>query len=146
MGTALVSAAAGLIGALIGAFSAQIAARKTRQADRIKRCVDRVLAAATELDKAYAAYVTQTIDKPDDPIAALPLHVALRTYDQSVHMLDNRHLRAAAMRYRDNMKEFYLVYGQPRDPLDDGRDVPTLQQLNAEHAELSEKLRRYERI
>jgi hypothetical protein len=135
----------GLVGALIGAFSAQLAARKTRESDRRKRCVDRVLAAITQLDTAYANYVTVSASGPDHPKVVLPLQGALRAYNQAVEMLHIPWLRVEATRYRDRLTEFYLVYGQPRDPLDASREVPTLQQLNDQHVTLSEKLRRYER-
>lgn len=144
VGTALISGGAGLLGAAIGALSAQLASRKTRESDRRKRCVDRVLAAITQLDKAYAEYVTAT-STPDDPKVALPLHGALRAYNQAVQLLHIPQLRSAATQYRDHLTEFYLMFGQPRDPLDVGRSVPTLQELNDEHADLSEKLRHYER-
>ncbi|WP_142253862.1 hypothetical protein [Mycobacterium sp. NS-7484] len=143
--TALVSGGVGLVGALIGAFSAQLAARKTRESDRRKRCVDRVLAAITLLDKAYAEYVTTSASAPDDPKTLLPLQGSLRAYNQAVEMLHIPSLRAAATRYRDRLTEFYLMYGQPRDPLDADRKVPTLHELNDEHVALSEKLRGYER-
>jgi hypothetical protein len=143
--TALVSGGAGLFGAVIGAASAQIAARKSRESDRRKRCVDRVLVAITELDKAYATYATSASSERDEPRVALPLQGALRAYDQAVQMLHILWLRNAAARYRDRLTEFYLMYGQPRDVLDADRDVPTLQQLNDEHFELSAKLRNYER-
>jgi len=145
LGTAVLSGGFGLFGALIGAFSAQIASRRTREADRRKRCVDRVLAAVTQLDKAYAEYVTAAAKSPDDPKVVLPLHGALRAYNQAVQMLHIPQLRDAGTHYRDRMTEFYLMFGQPRDPLDTARTVPTLQELNDEHASLSEKLRNYER-
>lgn len=145
LGTALVSGGVGLIGALIGAFSAQLASRKTRESDRRKRCVDRVLTAITQLDKAYADYVTAAANSPDDPKVLLPLHGSLRAYNQAVQMLHIPQLRAAATRYRNQITEFYLMFGQPRDPLDTDRAVPTLQELNDEHTALSEKLRNYER-
>lgn len=145
IGTALVSGGAALFGAVIGAWSAQLAARKTRESDRRKRCVDRVLAAFTQLDKAYADYVVATAVKPDDPHVVLPLQGALRAYDQAIQMLHIQSLRNAAVRYRNQLTEFYLMYGQPRDPLDFDRQVPTLQQLNAEHSSFAEKLRNYEK-
>jgi dihydrodipicolinate synthase/N-acetylneuraminate lyase len=135
--TALVSGGAGLVGALIGAFSAQLAARKTRESDRRKRCVDRVLAAITQLENAYAKYVAAAAGDPDEPHLALPLQGALRAYNQAVEMLHIPSLRTAAKHYRDQLTEFYLLYGQPRDPLDADREVPTLQQLNDEHVSLS---------
>ncbi|OBK07207.1 hypothetical protein A5722_30595 [Mycobacterium vulneris] len=49
-----------------------------------------------------------------------------------------------AWRYRDQMTEFYLMYGQPRDPLDAQRQVPTRQDLDTNHFDLGEKLRNYE--
>lgn len=42
------------------------------------------------------------------------------------------------------MTEFYLMYGQPRDPLDAQRQVPTRQDLDTNHFDLGEKLRNYE--
>lgn len=143
--SALVSGGTGLVGALIGAYSAQLASRRTRESDRRKKCVDRVLAAITQLDRAYAEYVTASESNPDEPKAVLPLQGALRAYDQAVQMLHIPPLRNAATRYRDQLTEFYLMFGQPRDPLDTQRQVPTLQELNDEHASLSEKLRDYER-
>lgn len=143
--TALVSGGVGLFGALIGAFSAQLASRKTRESDRRKRCVDRVLAAITQLDKAYAEYVTAAASNPDDPKVLLPLHGSLRAYNQAVQMLHIPHLRTAAVHFRNQMTEFYLMFGQPRDPLDAARSVPTRQELDDDHASLSEKLRHYER-
>jgi hypothetical protein len=94
---------------------------------------------------AYADYVSATESKPDDPRVVLPLQGALRAYDQAVQMLHIVWLRNAATRYRNQLTEFYLMFGQPRDPLDTERQVPTLQQLNDEHIRLSEKLRDYER-
>lgn len=141
----LVSGGTGLVGALIGSFTALTAARKTRESDRRKRCVDRVLAAITQLDRAYADYVIAAGSNPDDPKVVLPLQGALRGYDQAVQMLHIVWLRNAAGRYREQLTEFYLMFGQPRDPLDTGRKVPTLQELNDEHARLSEKLRDYEK-
>jgi hypothetical protein len=143
--TAVVSGGAGLVGALIGAFIAQLAAHKTRESDRRKRCVDRILAAITQLDKTYAEYVAASALKPDDPTVVLPLQGAIRGYDQAVAMLHIVWLRHAARRYGESLTEFYLMFGHPRDPLDDNRVVPTLQELNDEHAELAEKLRNYER-
>jgi hypothetical protein len=143
--TALVSGGVGLLGVLIGAASGQAASRKTREADRKKRCVDRVLSAITELERAYAVYAVAAASGSDDPHVALPLQGALRGYNQAVQMLHIESLRNAATRYRDLLTEFYLLYGQPRDPLDADRTVPTLQQLNGEHVYLADKLRRYER-
>jgi hypothetical protein len=145
IGTALVSGGAGLIGALIGAASAQIAARMTRESDRRKRCVDRVLAALADLDKAYGVYAENAATDRDSPTMALPLQRAMRAYDQAVQMIDIPPLRTAATRYRDRLTTFYLMYGQPRDELDVGRNVPTLAELNHEHSSLTEKLRNYER-
>jgi hypothetical protein len=145
IGSALIAGGAGLIGALIGAFSAQIAARKTREADRRKRCVDRVLASLTQLDTAYAEYVVAAESNPADPKVVLPLQGALRGYNQAVQMLDNVWLRKHAIQYRNSLTEFYLMLGPPRDPLDDERPVPTLQQLSEQHDRLSEELRGYER-
>jgi len=144
MTTAAITATSGLFGALIGAFSAQIAARKTRDADRRKRCVDRVLAALSQLDKAYAEWVVAAASDPNDPHAVLPLQGAMRGYNQAVEMLNIECLRNAAIHYRNQLTEFYLMFGEPQDPLDANRSVPTLQQLNDEHAYLSAKLRRYE--
>ena len=107
--------------------------------------MDRVLAAIIQLDKAYADYVTAAADSPDDPKVLLPLHGSLRAYNQAVQMLHISQLRDAAVHYRNQMTEFYLMFGQPRDPLDTDRMVPTLQELNDEHASLAEKLRNYER-
>lgn len=143
--TPLISGAAGLLGALIGAFSAQLAARKTRESDRRKRCVDRVLAAMAALDHAYAEYVTAAAQKPDDPHVVLPLQGALRACHQAIQMLHIGLLRDAAYRYLNQLKEFYLMYGYPRDELDAEREVPTLQELNEHHILLTEKFRNYER-
>lgn len=144
IGTALVSGGAALFGATIGALTALAVARRTRESDRRKRCVDRVLAAISQLDKAYADYVAATAAKPDDPHVVLPLQGGLRAYNQAIQLLHIGSLRNAAEKYRDQLTEFYLMYGQPRDPLDVGRQVPTLQQLNEEHSDLAEKLRNYE--
>jgi hypothetical protein len=143
--TALISGGAGLIGAAIGAASGQAASRRTREADRKKRCVDRVLTAITELERAYAVYTAAAASGSDDPHVALPLQGALRGYNQAVQMLNIESLRNAATRYRDLLTEFYLFYGQPRDPLDADRTVLTAQQLDVEHVYLADKLRRYER-
>lgn len=140
----MISSFAALAGALIGAFSAQIAAKNTRASDRKKRCVDRVLAALAELDRAYASYATAATEKPDDPHVVLPLHGALRGYSQALQMLHIIWLRNHAVLYGEQLKEFYLMYGQPRDPLDLDRKVLTLQELNAEHFRFTEKLRNYE--
>lgn len=144
LGTALISGGMGLVGAVMGVVSAQWAARGTRESDRRKRCVDRVLAAMTQLDKAYADYVTGTQVEPENRHLVLHVQGALRGFNQATEMLDITSLRTAAGRYRDNLTEFYLMFGQPRDPLDDDRNVPTLQELNAEHLDLSQKLRNYE--
>ncbi|OBI82704.1 hypothetical protein A9X00_07085 [Mycobacterium sp. 1245805.9] len=107
-----------------------------------------MLAAITQLDKAYAEWVTAAASNPSDPTnptVDVPLHGALRAYNQAVQMLHIGLLRNAATRYREQLTEFYLMYGQPRDPLDTARNVPTLQELNDEHIRLSEKLRDYER-
>lgn len=135
----------GLVGALIGTLSAQGVARKARESDRRKRCVDRVLAALSQLDTAYADYVsTADTGASDDLRASLPVQGALRSYNQAVQLLHIPSLRTAAMNYRDRLTDFYLVYGEPPDPLDAGRQVLTLQQLNAAHIYLSDKLRGYE--
>lgn len=144
VGTALISGGAALFGATIGALTALAVARKARESDRRKRCVDRVLAAITQLDKAYADYVAATAAKPDDPHVVLPLQGALRAYNQAIELLHIGSLRNAAVKYRNQLTEFYLMYGEPRDPLDADREVPTLLQLNEEHSDLAEKLRRYE--
>lgn len=144
VGTALISAAAALIGAFIGVISAQATARGTRESDRRKRCVDRVLTAITHLEKAYAEYAAAAVDDRDTPQVALPLQGAIRAYRQAVQMLHIESLRNAAMRYQNLLTQYYLVYGQPRDDLDAGRAVPTLQQLDEEHFYLAGKLRRYE--
>ncbi|UVO11919.1 hypothetical protein NM962_18685 [Mycobacterium sp. SVM_VP21] len=141
----LIPGGAGLVGALIGAVSAQAASRKTREADRLKRCVDRVLAAITEMERAYAVYAAAAASGVDGPNEALPLQGARRSYNQAVQMLNHWPLRNAAMRYQGQLTEFYLVYGQPRDPLDADRPVLTAQQLDVEHATLAHKLRNYER-
>ncbi|MDO3110297.1 hypothetical protein [Mycobacteroides abscessus] len=143
--TAVVSGSAGLVGALIGAFSAQMAARKARDSDRRKRCVDRILAALNQLDKAYADYVMAAAARPDDPHVVLPLQGALRAYNQAAGTLNIESLRNAAVCYREQLTEFYLMFGQPRDPLDIDRPVLTLQQLNDQHSYLFDKLRRYEK-
>lgn len=106
--------------------------------------MDRVLAAIAQLDKAYADYVIATAAKPDDPHVVLPLQGALRAYNQAIQLLHIGSLRTAAVKYRDQLTEFYLMYGEPRDPLDADRQVPTLQQLNEKHSDLAEKLRNYE--
>lgn len=142
--TALVSGGAGLLGAVIGALSTQLAAHKTRESDRRKRCVERVLTALTQLDQAYSAYVTATASGAEAAHVVLPLQGAVRGYNQAVEMVQNPWLRIAAAGYRDRLTEFYLMFGEPRDPLDNVRVVPTLQELNDEHARLSEKLRHYE--
>lgn len=146
IGTALVSGGAGLIGAAIGAISAQVAAWNTREADRKKKCVDRVLAAMTQLDKAYAEYVSETASSRGGPLEiALPVHSAMRGYNQAVEMLHIPQLRTALHKYAQHLTEFYLMFGQPRDDLDAARKVPTFQELNDEHLDLGGKLRDYEK-
>jgi hypothetical protein len=144
IGTALISGGAALFGAAIGALTAHAVARRARDSDRRKRCVDRVLAAITHLDKAYADYTMAAANKPDDPHVVLPLQGALRTYNQAIQMVDIIWLRNHAVQYREHLTEFYLMFGQPRDPLDADRNVPTLQELNDEHFDLAEELRNYE--
>ncbi|QNI08719.1 hypothetical protein GAN17_22530 [Mycobacterium kubicae] len=144
IGTALISGGAALCGAAIGALTAQAVARRTRDSDRRKRCVDRVLAAITQLDKAYADYMMAAANKSDDPHVVLPLQGALRTYNQAIQMVDNIWLRKHAVQYQEHLTEFYMMFGQPRDPLDAHRNVPTLQELDDEHFRLAEELRNYE--
>jgi hypothetical protein len=144
IGTALISGGAALFGAAIGALTAHAVARRTREADRRKRCVDRVLAAIAQLDKAYADYVIAVTEKPENPHVVLHLHGAVRAYDQAVQMVHILSLRDALIRFRENLTEFYLMYGQPRDPLDADRKVPTRQELDVELFDLGDKLRNYE--
>ncbi|MCP9276553.1 hypothetical protein [Mycolicibacterium arenosum] len=145
LGTALISASAALVGSFIGLLSAQRAARGTRESDRRKRCVDRVLSAITNLEKAFAEYATAAVDERDSPKVALPLEGALRGYTQAVELLHIESLRNAAVRYQEMLTHYYLRYGQPRDELDAERAAPTLQQLNDEHFYLAGKLRNYEK-
>lgn len=145
LGTALISGGAALIGSFVGLYGAQRAARGTREADRRKRCVDRVLTAITYLERAFAEYALAAVEDRDTPKVALPLEGALRAYGQAVQMLNVECLRNEAMRYQASLTQYYLYYGQPRDELDAGRDVPTLKALNDKHAYLANKLRNHER-
>lgn len=91
------------------------------------------------------AYAVAAATGSDGPHQALHLQGALRGYNQAIQMLHIKSLRNEAERYGNQLIEYYLVYGQPRDPLDADRDVPTVHELNTAHTYLSDKLRRYEK-
>lgn len=142
--TVLISGGIGLAGAFIGATSAQIAARKTRDSDRRKRCVERVLKAAAQLEVALLEYAIQAVSNADDPRISLALQASERSYNQSAEMLGIKWLREDALRYRDMLINYYLRYGQPRDKLESKSKETSLESLNQKHVRLVEKLRHYE--
>ncbi|NNG97263.1 hypothetical protein [Gordonia araii] len=122
-------------------WTAELVGRRNRGADARKRRVDRVVEATVRLEKAYTSYRMDG----DTKETTHELNAAIRLLDQSVAVCGDRWVADRAKSLKDGLRLYYLMFGQPYDPLnDEGMQPPGLGELRQRNEALGKALRTYE--
>ncbi len=122
-------------------WTAELVGRRNRGADARKRRVDRVIEATARVERAYTSYRLggDTVETTHE------LNAALRLLDQGVAVCGDRWISDRASDLKDGLRLYYLMLGQPYDPLnEEGTKAPGLGELRRRNEALGKALRRYE--
>ncbi|GAB88801.1 hypothetical protein [Gordonia rhizosphera] len=121
--------------------TAEFVGRRNRNAERRKRRVDR---ATESCDRVEAAYAKYRVTGDATPETSHELAAASRAFARAIEGCNDTWVRQRAAAYADAMRAYYLLFGQPRDPLDDAITAPTVAEMEAKSAQFGVALRSYE--
>lgn len=130
-----------VIGMFAAYFTAEFVGRRNRYAERRKRRVDRATESCDRLEAAYAKY---RVTGDETPETSHELAAASRAFARAIEGCNDTWVRQRASTYAEAMRAYYLLFGQPRDPLDDAITAPTVVELEAKSVQFGAALRRYE--
>lgn len=130
-----------VVGMFAAYLTAELVGRRNRNAERRKRRVDR---AAESCDRLEAAYANYRVTGDETAATGHELAAASRAFARAIEGCDDRWVRERANAYSNALRTYYLLFGQPRDPLDEDHAAPNVSALITRSAQFSAALRAYE--